>query len=634
MARPTRKRGRGAAEVPVGRGCSVAPPSAETLADTRSSTPGGGPRRKFRPPMACYREENGASERPPPAPTPDVLVLDFGRAPQAARQACRRTFRNPERVEREGLVHDVAMFPPKIIKGSRLRKKFSAPPRSAEPTRGSPDGEPMELSPQVHMQLVAAMQEAGTGEVGQAFLHDFSVQKRYQGVVKLPKPPARWIVEYPSQKGLRLSIGLFDSELLAARVRDLVAIKISYLRGLDVQLNFQLSSYFPSLLTIFAAPEAPFLQSLKKITTMVPSSLKSGNTQWRGVSLTRDSKRSAFVAYLRCSSRKVQNLGRFLDVRSAARAFDMACLRLRGLSSARTNFPKEDYMMDMPYITSLSMDALVKELQLGLSPQVTSSFLGVSLCSKTGLWRSQVENLVSVQPEAVSGHPDTHGVTVRQELGFWEDDIHAARAHDLAAILVEGLQAQTNFPVADYSVEFPSLSRMTLGELAVHLQQLSESFRTVKASQRKIGKIEHWAAAPEMVEVEEGTSRTYRSASGLPAQTLSLPHHKVSHVGWMPLGVPAPRPHFEATLATGPPLSSVDAEMEALARAARDLTSPRLDALRGAPGVGTSERTMAYPQMQAVEPPAEADAEGDIKIREYFKLTRSTPAHANLESAS
>ena len=232
--------------------------------------------------------------------------------------------------------------------------------------------------------------------------------------------------------------------------------------------------------------------------------------------------------------------------------------------------------------------------------------------------------------------------TVRQELGFWEDDIHAARAHDLAAILVEGLQAQTNFPVADYSVEFPSLSRMTLGELAVHLQQLSESFRTVKVSQRKIAKIEHWAAAPEMVEVEEGTFRTYGSASGLPAQTLPhLPHHKVSHVGWMPLGVPAPRPHFEATLATGPPLSSVDAEMEALARAARDLTSPRLGAVRGAPDVGTSERTMAYPQqmqavdqMQAVEPPAEADAGGDIKIREYFKLARSTPAHANLESAS
>ena len=496
----------------------------------------------------------------------------------------------------------------------------------------------MGLNPQVHMQLVAAMRKAGAGEIGQAFQWNHAAEKRYLGVVKLPKPPVRWIVEYPSQTGPRLSIGLFGVEQLAARVRDFVAIKISYLRGHDVQLNFPLSSYAHSLLTIFYTPEDLFLQSLNHVIE-APALRESGFTQWRGVSLTRDSRRSAFVAYLRCSSRKVQNLGRFRDVRSAARAFDMACMRLRG-QSARTNFPKEDYMIDMPYISSLSMDALVKELKLGLSPQVSSSFLGVSQCSKTGLWRSQLEIFMRLQPETVPGQPGNTAphhntvvgkVPVRQDLGLWEDDIHAARAHDMAAILVQGLQAKSNFPVADYSVEFPILSKMALGELAVQLQRLSESFRTVKASQRKLGKIEAWAAAPEAGE-ECALHRVADRSTATSGQLVQnvLPTRERSHLGCMPLGMLAPRPHFLARQVTEAPLSSVDGEIQAIVREALQLKSPRLG---GSRDVGKSEplgkRTMApHPRTSAVEPPAEDDAGGHFKVCEYFKLGRCVSAGA------
>ena len=637
----SRKRGRDVAEAPVQRGFFVAPPCAETLADTRRSIRGGGPRRKFRHPTAVASggENCEAFRRSPPAPIPDVMLLDFGRAPMAARQACRRTFKVPERVEREGLLRDFTMFPPKIIKGSKRRKKYSAVPRSAELNKWSLDGEPMGLSPQVHMQLVAAMRKAGSGEVGQAFQWNHAAEKRYLGVMKLPKPPVRWIVEHPSEMGPRLSIGLFDVEQLAAWVRDLVAIKISYLRGHDVQLNFPLATYAHSLLSIFYTPEDLFLQSLTHVTIEVPALRESGFTQWRGVSLTRDSRQSAFVAYLRCSSRKVQNLGRFCDVRSAARAFDMACLRLRG-QSARTNFPKEDYTMDMPYISSLSMDALVKEIKLGLSPQVSSSFLGVSQCSKTGLWRSQLEVFMRLQPETVPGQPGNTAphhntvvgqVPVRQDLGLWEDDIHAARAHDMAAILVQGLQAKSNFPVADYAVDFPILSKMALGELAVQLQWLSESFRTVKASQRKLDKIEAWAAAPEAGEECELHRDADRSTAswGQPVQNV-LQTHKLSHLGWMPMGMPAPRPHLLAHQATGAPPSSVDDGIQSIVRTALHLKSPRLG---GSRDVGKSEplgkRTMVpHPQTGGVEPPAEDDAGGHIKICNYFKLGRCISARS------
>lgn len=451
------------------------PPSAETLAEARMSGPGSGPRRKLRAPVAeAAPLQTGRGIDKSTFAVRNMPAVQFGHSPLVGRQASRRTRQSPERVVREECPPPVPIpakaGPPTASAGAAAAGASSEPKPKPQP---SSEKLPMKLCPTTRAQMEAAMAQAGCGKIGRAFLWDCKAEGRFIGVTQPSEFLGLWMAEYKREKEPSIDLGPF-TEKVARRTRDLLALKMSFLQGEDVQLNFPLADYEPTLATVFSTPEKPFLRSLMAQVPPFQAKANSGRTKYRGVSMMKDSKRSPYVAYLRCSPQKVCNLGRFNEATAAARAFDMAVLRLRG-TSASMNFPAEDYEADLNYLMSLPMDVLVKELQGGLSPQVSSQYKGVTKCLKTGLWRPHLEK---TSPHPLPGHP----IVTRVKLGCWESEIHAARAHDLAEIMLKGVRATCNFPVEDYSVEFLRLSTMTMEELVADLQASSLSFRMPSAS--------------------------------------------------------------------------------------------------------------------------------------------------------
>ena len=453
------------------------PPSAETLAEARMNGPGGGPRRKLRAPVAeADPPQTGRGVDVSTFAVRNMLAVQYSHSPLAGRQASRRTRRSPERVLREqcppAMPVPATAEPPTASVGAAGAGASGGP--QPKPQLSS-EQLPMELSPTVRALMEAAMSQAGHGKIGRAFLWDCKAEGRFIGVTQPPEFLGLWMAEYKHEKEPSINLGPF-TEKIARRARDLLALKMSFLQGGDVELNFPLADYEPTLATVYATPEKPFLRSLRAQISQPHVKATSGRTKFRGVSMMKDSKRSPYVAYLRCSPQKVCNLGRFNEATAAARAFDMAVLRLRG-TSATMNFPVEDYEADLNYLMSLPMDVLVKELQGGLSPQVTSQYKGVTKCLKTGLWCPHLEQTI---PHTYPGFP----IVTRLKLGCWESEIHAARAHDLAEIMVNGVRASSNFPVEDYSVEFLRLSTMRLEELLADLRASSQSFRMPSGSSR------------------------------------------------------------------------------------------------------------------------------------------------------
>ena len=475
------------------------PPSTETLAEARTSGPGGGPRRKLRTPVAEDESPQNGGGAEPRLFAQRILAVPCGHTPLAGRQGGRRTRRSPERVLREE--HRLAA---PILSERRLRpllprgrlprgtaSEGAPPPTASEGAAGGGAGSgpkpepepqprwrfPMELSPHVRARMDAAMSQSGRGKIGRAFLWDPATDGSCVGVTQPPEFRGLWMTEYKRENEPSMHLGPY-TEKIARRVRDLLALKLSFLKGEDVRLLFPLSDYEPTLQTVYETPEKPFLLSLMAQVPPPQEKSTSGRTKFRGVSMMNHpgaSKRSPYVTYLRCSPQKVVNLGRFNEASAAARAFDMAVLRLRG-TTASINFPVEDYEADLPYLMSLPMDVLVKELQGGLAPQATSRYKGVHKCLKTGLWRPFLET--AVRNLTIREPPGSSVVVNRQSLGCWEDETHAARAHDLAEIMVKGVRATCNFPAEDYSVEFLRLSTMTLEELLADLRSTALSFRS------------------------------------------------------------------------------------------------------------------------------------------------------------
>ncbi|KAK9791560.1 hypothetical protein WJX73_003397 [Symbiochloris irregularis] len=68
-------------------------------------------------------------------------------------------------------------------------------------------------------------------------------------------------------------------------------------------------------------------------------------------------------------------------------------------------------------------------------------FKGVSWNKRSAKWRAQIWN--------------PYSSTVEQK-GYYEDEIDAARAHDVALIELRGPDAVTNFPLSDYAFDFES----------------------------------------------------------------------------------------------------------------------------------------------------------------------------------